>query len=693
MYRISVDTGGTFTDVVVSDKNGGLTIGKALTTPERSFTGMSNAIRNAADQIGFSFEDLLSATTVIVYGTTRATNAIVERKVARTALLVTEGFPDILVYRQGGKLNALQLNIEFPPPYIAKALTFEVPERINAEGGVEVPLDRDALKSIVARLRQQKVEAVAVSFLWSIVNPQHEKAVGDFLVAELPGVPVTLSHQLNPVIREYPRTSSTAIDASLKPLMQRHLNDLKTDLQVAGFKGELLISASSGGVMHIDDVASKPIYMAKSGPAMAPLAGIAATKAEGMSEDVIVVDTGGTTFDVSLIRGSQIKYTRDTWLGPQYISTLLGMATVDIRSVGAGGGSIAWVDAGGMLRVGPHSAGSVPGPACYGRGGENATVTDAAVALGYIDPDRFLGGRMKLDKAASQAVIDKVARQLGKSIEDTATAILHISSETMIKAIEDITINDGVNPRESVIVAGGGAAGLNIIAIASSMNCRKVIVPKTAGALSAAGAQHSDVAIDFSASCHIDTSNLDVAKVSATLDLLGGRADAFEAELRAKGIQSFRRQLFVEARYVGQQWELELPAPEEWQANVADAAILKSAFDAHHKRLYSVNQPEAPIETMNWRLRLVALLPRPNTIWTAPKTAQAEADRWIDAWFGEAGKLRTRIVNGTTLKTGVYVAGPAIIEEPTTTIVIPPGSSGQLTDAGNYIFDIGVSHA
>lgn len=693
MYRISVDTGGTFTDVVVSDKNGGLTIGKALTTPERSFTGMSNAIRNAADQIGISFQDLLSSTTVIVYGTTRATNAIVERKVAKTALLVTEGFPDILVYRQGGKLNALQLNIEFPPPHIPKALTFEVPERINAEGGIEKPLDRESLQAIVARLRALKVEAVGVSLLWSIVNPEHEKAVADVLRAELPGIPVTLSHQLNPVIREYPRTSSTAIDASLKPLMQRHLNDLKTDLQAAGFTGELLISASSGGVMHIDDVANKPIYMAKSGPAMAPLAGIASTKAEGMSEDVIVVDTGGTTFDVSLIRGSQIKYTRDTWLGPQYISTLLGMATVDIRSVGAGGGSIAWVDAGGMLRVGPQSAGSVPGPACYGRGGENATVTDAAVALGYIDPDRFLGGRMKLDKAASEAVIGKVARQLGKSAEDTAAAILHISSETMIKAIEDITINDGVNPRESVIVAGGGAAGLNIIAIASSMNCRKVIVPKTAGALSAAGAQHSDVAIDFSATCHIDTSNLDVKKVSQTLEMLGNRAAAFEAELGAKGIQSFRRELFVDARYVGQQWELELPAPEEWQANVADAAILKRAFDEHHKRLYAVNQPEAPIETMNWRLRLVAVLPRPNSVWTAPESQSGGEDRWIDAWFGEAGKLKTRIVNGTTLKTDVQISGPAIIEEPTTTIVVPPGSTGQLTTAGNYIFDIGVSHA
>jgi N-methylhydantoinase A len=262
----------------------------------------------------------------------------------------------------------------------------------------------------------------------------------------------------------------------------------------------------------------------------------------------------------------------------------------------------------------------------------------------------------------------------------------------MIKAIEDITITDGVNPRESVIVAGGGAAGLNILAIASSMNCRKVIVPKTAGVLSAAGAQHSDVAIDFSASCHIISHNLDEAKIAGTLELLGSRASALEAELRAKGIQSFKRELFVEARYVGQQWELELAAPEAWQQNISDAGILKRAFDDHHQRLYSVNQPEAPIETMNWRLRLTALLPRPKSVWLDPENAGADSDRWVDAWFAEAGKLKTRVVDGTTLKPGVKIVGPAIIEEPTTTIVVPPGNSGHLTTAGNYLFDIGGSH-
>jgi N-methylhydantoinase A len=690
MYRISVDTGGTFTDVVVTNSDGQLTIGKALTTPERSFAGLSNAVRNAAEQLGIKYETLLSQASVLVYGTTRATNAIVERKVGKTALLVTAGFPDILVYRQGGKLNALQLNIEFPPPYIPKSLTFEIPERVDAEGGVVLPIDKDKVRKIIQTLKQRNVEAVAVCFLWSIINPEHEREVGRILSELLPAVPHTLSHDLNPIIREYPRASSAAIDASLKPLMQKHLSELKNDLQAAGFRGELLISSSSGGVMHIDDVTRKPIYMAKSGPAMAPLAGIASTKAEGLDGDVIVVDTGGTTFDVALIRGGRVKYSRDTWLGPKYISTLLGMATVDIRSVGAGGGSIAWVDAGGMLRVGPQSAGSVPGPACYDKGGEHATVTDAAVALGYIDPIRFLGGRMQLNFAKAIGVVDRIAAQLGKSTNETASAILQISSETMIKAIEDITVNDGVNPRESVLVAGGGAAGLNILPIAKNLGCRQVIIPKTAGALSASGAQHSDIAIDFSIAAYSSSNAFEHQKVRDALAKLTGQADLFETELRNRGVTTFGRELFVEARYVGQQWEIEVAVSDDWHPD--QAAALKAAFDVTHRRLYTVAQPEAPIETINWRLRLTAILPRSKTTWPVYKVKDA-CERRSRAYFANAGFLDATVIDGSSVGTDVEINGPAVIEEPNTTIVIPPGISGHLTKAGNYVFTLGDADA
>ncbi|MXN17732.1 hydantoinase/oxoprolinase family protein [Pseudooceanicola sp. GBMRC 2024] len=688
MYRISVDTGGTFTDVVVTDQAGRFFIGKALTTPERSFTGLSAAIANAASYIGISFEALIAQTTLLVYGTTRATNAIVERKTAKTGLLVTEGFTDTLIYRFGGKYNSASITPKVLPPYVPRHLTFAVKERVNAEGGIETPLDEAALRATLGQMRAKGIEAVAVSLIWSIANPAHERRIGALIEEVMPGVPYTLSSDLNPIIREFPRTSSAAIDSSLKPLMQTHLADVRTDLIAAGFTGELLVSASSGGVMHIDDMVAKPIYMAKSGPAMAPLAGIAYTQAEGIDDDVIIVDTGGTTFDVSLIRNGTVKFTRNTWLDTPLLGTLLGMATVDIRSVGAGGGSIAWIDKGGLLRVGPESAGSVPGPACYGRGGTRPTVTDSAVALGYIDPERFLGGRMKLDRAAAEAAILPLAETLGRSVAETAAAILRLASETMIKAIEDITINDGVLPSESVVVAGGGAAGLNILSIARSMDCKSVIIPKAAGAISASGSQFSDVAIDYSGSHYGITTMHDAGAVKAHLDGLSARAARFEDELRDRGFTAFSRQLYVEARYERQQFEIELELPLDWADSAEDLATLRARFDAQSQRLYGFERPETPIEMITWRLHVVAHLPRPALNWTATEAPEA-LSRKVQAFFDGHGAVETTVYDGPTLPFGAEIAGPAIIEEPTTTIVVDPGMTGHLSDAGNYVFKFG----
>ena len=366
---------------------------------------------------------------------------------------------------------------------------------------------------------------------------------------------------------------------------------------------------------------------------------------------------------------------------------MLGIATVDVRSVGAGGGSIAWLDPGGLLRVGPRSAGSVPGPACYGGGGQEPTVTDAAVVLRYINPERFLGGRMALDAAAAAAAVGTLAGRLARSVEETAAAILTLASETMIKAIEDITVNDGVNPADSVLVAGGGAAGLNILQIARSLGCRTVIVPKAAGAISASGAQHSDAALDFSASQAIATDRFEAGPLRAALDRLGAQGDAFEARLRGLGVARFSRQLFVEARYRGQQWELEIALPPGWGDGELDPARLKARFDESHARLYAVARPETPVETVNWRLRLIAHLPRPSLGWTH-RAGATPGGRRIQAYFAGAGLLDTAVLDGPGIAPHTEIAGPAIIEEPTTTLVIPPGLSGMLSESGSYIFHL-----
>ena len=333
-FRIGVDTGGTFTDIVVGDATGILSVGKALTTRERISRGILEGLAVAAAPLGLDAAKLLRQTAVFIYGSTRATNAILEGKTARTALLVTEGFPDTLVRREGGKTNPWDYSTDYPEPYVPRHLTFEIRERVTAEGTVLVPLHETSTREVLARLRAQRVEAVAVCFLWSIANPAHEIAVGRLLERELPGVPFTLSHEVNPIVREYRRASSASIDASLKPLMQQHLREMEADLRAAGLEGELLPAISLGGVMHIDGVIARPIHMVRSGPSLAPILGQVTGAAEAGATEVIVCDTGGTSFDVSLVRDGRPVFGRDTWLGVRYTGHLTGAASgpVVVRS-------------------------------------------------------------------------------------------------------------------------------------------------------------------------------------------------------------------------------------------------------------------------------------------------------------------------------------------------------------------------
>jgi N-methylhydantoinase A len=688
MYRISVDVGGTFTDVIVAGPTGRLTLGKSLTTPQRSFDGFFAGLENAAGLLGMSAADILRQTSVLIYGTTRATNAIVEGKVAKTALIVTQGFPDVLLYRQGGKERPFFLHFEYPRTYVPRKYTFEAPERVNAEGGIETPLDEAAVRAHLARMKRIGIEAIAVCLLWSVANDAHERRIGELIEEILPGVPYTLSSRLNPIVREYPRASASAIDASLKPLMQQHLRLLRSDLEEASFVGELLVSASSGGVVHIEDAVEKPIYMTKSGPAMAPLAGIAYAAAEKLGDDVLIVDTGGTTFDVSLVRAGIVKYTRDTWLLGKYIGHNLGVSTVDVRSIGAGGGSIAWVDPGGLLRVGPESAGSVPGPACYGRGGEKPTVTDASVVLGYIDPDNFLGGRMKLDVAAARRAISTLCAALNLPVEQVALGILRIAGEQMIKAIEEITVHDGVNPRESIIVAGGGAAGLNILPIADALGCPRVLLPATAGGLSACGAQFSDIVATQSLSGFTDTGVFDRPRINAGLDKLDADIQGFIERLKARGLDRIRLEYFVEARYAGQHHELEIPVPVSRFESEADVRKLRETFDAIHERLYTVRDTGSEVEFITWKVRLTAGLDKPAVVEeplsgsSAPKPAKT-----VQAYFQNLGLTPTPVFLAAQLKPGDRIAGPAIIAEPTTTVVVYPGMYANLTAGRNYLLE------
>jgi len=688
VYRISVDTGGTFTDVVVSDESGKMTIGKALTTRSRIFVGMKEAINSAAVLMGISLDELLAGTSMLIYGTTRATNAIVTKNTAKTALITTKGFPDVLLLKEGGKLNPHDFTQDYPEPYIPRRYTFEIAERMGSEGSVIDPLDEVEARAVIRQLKERGFEAAAVCFLWSISNSAHERRVGELLSELAPNISFTLSHQLVPIVREYRRASATAIDASLKPLMQKHLRELEEDLRGTGFSGHILVSTASGGCNHIKGLIEKPIYTIGSGPAMAPIAGLTFSSVENLGNNVIICDTGGTTFDVGLVRDGRLTFTRDTWLGAKYTGDLLGISAVDMRSIGAGGGSIAWIDEGGLMRVGPQSAGAEPGPACYGRGGTEPTVSDAAVVLGYFDPEYFLGGRMTLDVAAAKEAIGRLATKLDLSAEETAFRIMSLASDLMVRAIADVTINEGVNPRESTIVAGGGAAGINIMTIAKELGCDRVILPKVASALSASGMQFANIVAEETASLVVLSNAFDIENINTTLAELENRLEDFRAELPNQNAD-YEIEFVAEARYQGQVWELDTPLRKPRFATEADIQAFVESFHLVHERVFAVRDEGSPVEVVNWKARLtVALASAPVSASAVSQSPKSTPSSVRNCYFGGRESMPTRIYKEGDIHPGLHVHGPAIIEEPTTTLVVYPDMSVSVSSHGNYLLHI-----
>lgn len=674
-YTISVDTGGTFTDMVVSDAQGVVGLFKASTTPHDLFEGISDALEIAAAHVDLSLEGLLEQTRAFVYSTTRSTNAILEGKVARTAFITTRGNRDILLYREGGKDDSQNLSVPFKTPYVPRRLCFELTERVLHDGSVAVGLDEAEVCATLERLRELEVEAIGVCLLWSIVNADHEVRVGELIEEILPDVPYSLSHRVNRIPREYRRASSTVIDASIKPLMRSHLMSLEGQLRARGFAGEpLMVTHVSGGVLHLDQMLDLPVQTVDSGPALAPVAGLVYAGLEplAVAPDVLTVDTGGTSFDVSLGHDGRVVYTREKWLGPLWYGHMTGLPAVDTRSLGAGGGSIASVDVGGLLRVGPESAGADPGPACYGRGGTLPTVTDAALILGYLSADRFLGGRMRLDvDAAREAIRMHVAERLRLSVEQAAEAVLDVTSESMRGFIVDMTVSQGRDPRDCVVVAGGGAAGINIVRIAKALDVRDVIIPRLAGGLSATGGQFTDISSTFSVGKYAHTARFDYDGVSAALNELRRQMVGFLEGVDQPGQRSLR--FVCEARYDKQIWEIDVDlGPDVSFRDEADVEALKRQFDAAHRRIFAVDQPGCDVEIVTWRGEARVERDKPDLGAGARSRRDAHNDTLREAWFG-GSTYDTVVLTAPDRLVGQSILGPAIIEEPTTTIVLDPG--------------------
>jgi N-methylhydantoinase A len=686
--RFAVDTGGTFTDLVVEDDQGLCRLFKAATTPHDPVAGMLDALSLAAAADGRPLADFLASGTTLLHGTTHAINAIITGRTARTAFITTEGHGDMLVLREGGRAETFNFTHEFPQPYIPRSLTFEAPERMMADGSVRKALDEAAVVALIERLKEQSVEAVAVCLLWSIVNPAHELRIGALLAEHLPGIPFTLSHQLNPAVREFRRASSAAVDASLKPMMGRYMRDMESRMRDAGFAGRVLIVTSQAGVIDAADAAEAPIHIVNSGPSMAPIAGRYYAGVDSTAEDAIIADTGGTTYDVSIVRKGIIPTTRETWIGPQYRGIMLGFPWVDVKSVGAGGGSIASIDSGGLLHVGPASAGAVPGPAAYGRGGTRATVTDAAVVLGHIDPSYFLGGAMTLDPEAARQAIDRDVATPGKlPLPEAADAILTIATENMVQAILDITVKQGIDPRKAVLIGGGGAAGLNSVRIARRLGCRTLIIPETGPALSAAGALMSELKAEYHAAFVAHTDSFDHTAVNATLAGLAEKAQRF-ADGPGAGALETRITFKADARYATEVWEIEVPLRGGAIADADQMAAFVEDFHHTHEMLFSFRDEGSFIEIVGWTAEVTCRLSEAKELRLAvPRSLDARRSR--PAWFAGVGWSEVPVHRFETLDPGRRLAGPAIVENDYTTVIVDPGATAERRPSGSLVIDVG----
>lgn len=690
VMRFAIDTGGTFTDLVVEDDEHKTRLYKTPTVTSDRVQGVVDSLKLAADDFGLTLSDLLGRGELLIHGTTTATNAIVTGATAKTAFLTTAGHPDILLLREGGRMGLpmFDYSVAYPKPYVPRALTFEVSERIGAGGEVVRPLDEVALLETLVELRGLDVEAVGVCLLWSIVNNEHERRVGELLHATLPGVPVTLSHELNPAIREYRRASSTCIDASLKPLMGRYLNELESRLRALGYESRLLVATSQGAVRDAQELAYQPIHTVKSGPAMAPVAGKYYARTDAGAETAIVTDAGGTTYDVSLIRDGRIPETRETWLGRPFLGHMTGFASIDVRSVGAGGGSIASVDDAGLLTVGPNSAGSEPGPACYGLGGLLPTLTDACLVLGILDPEHFLGGRMKLlANAARQAVDQCIGRPMDLDTYAAAAAIVDVATETMARAIEDVTVNQGIDPATAVLVGGGGAAGFNAVAIARRIGCPTVLVPSVGATLSAGGALLSDLGAEFGELFVTTRRAFDAAGVDAVLERLRIACEDFAGRV-GMPVATTTVEFFVEARYAHQVWEIKVPLRVGTFTSAQEVEQLWSDFHALHHDIFAIDDERADIELIIWRARVTCAISRRAGLSVVTEQTGPEPSATRAVYFSETGLAMCPVYLANTLSDDMLLAGPAIVESPFTTIVIDSKSTVRLSSSGGLLIDV-----
>ena len=688
-YRLGVDIGGTFTDIVLLDENGTLRNKKILSTPDDYSRAIDEGVRELLATSGVAASDIVE----LAHGTTVATNAIIERKGVTVALITTEGFRDILEIARFRAPRLYDVSFRKPDPLVERRMRFTVAERITASGDIDCPLDVAALDAIADRCVQEGVDAIALCFINAYVNPVHEEEAGRRLRERLPGVSVTLSSELVPQIQEYERTSTAVVNAYIRPVIESYTERLEARLQDIGITVPLNIMQSNGGVLPARVAAQKPIFVIESGPA----AGVVGAQRLGRKlgfDDCIVFDMGGTTAKATIVADGDFSMAPETEVGgdaalghrmTQGSGYLVQAPTIDIAEVGAGGGSIAWIDSGGGIQVGPQSAGAMPGPVCYNQGGTEPTVTDANLHLGYINPEALVGGELSLDRVKSEAAIANIADRLGQDITDTAYGIHLIANARMMRALSAVSSERGLDPSGFPLMAFGGNGGVHVCNLAETLGSTRILVPPAAGLFSALGLLFADVEHQCIRAFYQAFDDLDLDQCNAALSALREEADGLVAD---DGYNADARNVtcYADMRYVGQNTALTLPIPNP-PLDADSLAAIAEDFASAHLATFGYRSDEESVQFVTVKAvgRGVSATPRLPDRVSIPEGQSKSGTR--DAYYGEGlGWVSTPLVGRADLGTDPR-PGPLIVEEYDSTTVVRPGWTAALDGWNNIVLE------
>ncbi|SNT74051.1 hydantoinase/oxoprolinase family protein [Paracoccus seriniphilus] len=683
-YRLGIDAGGTFTDFILADRNGGVRIFKTLSTPQDPTLAIRNGLALIEEETAIPPHEIVSNADLCINGTTVGLNALIQHKGARTGLIATRGHEDSIEIRLGHKEDGYRYDPDYPPAtmLVPRYLRHGVRERVLSTGAVHTPLNEEDVREACRHFIAEGVESVAISFVWSVLHPEHEERAAEIVREMMPGIRLTIGSQIYPQVREYTRTSTAIVNAYLSPILSSYVEKVDGYFQSLGARAPVRYFQSNGGLALGRVVSDQSVYAINSGPASAPQAALYLGSPWDM-KDIITVDMGGTSFDITLTHDGRANVSKNI----DFLRYRIGIPMIQVETLGAGGGSIGWIDSMGLMQMGPQSAGSQPGPACYDLGGQQPTTTDANLVLGYLNPAGLVGGRLPLNvEKARTAIETHLAKPLGISVEKAAYGMFTIVNNNMVNAIRRVSVERGYDPRDFVLNCAGGATSAHITALAREMGIRKILISKLASGLCAFGQIISDVKYNYMAPAPV---RLEGAEAAARLNTLfegleeRGRADLAEDGFTPERI-GVRRAL--DMRYVGQVHECTVDVDP---FTVTEAALeqLKAAFHARHEELYTYSEPNSSVEVVNVESALTGALDKPARMQIAPgKGAHAALSGTREMIFSADGTRQDApVYDGAALGAGDRISGPAVIQEVTTTIVIEPGWHAELDATGVYV--------